>query len=218
MPEWDPEIAVDEALARRLIADQFPELRGASVRPLAAGLGQHRLRRRRGWAFRFPRRAIAIPGVEREMRAPSCACRLRLPVPIPVPRHLGAPSPAFGWPFFGARLLAGSEPTIAVRRCRPGAPRGPDSARFLRALHAPRAGRRPAPRPDGQGRHGAARTLRPRATCRAGGERPGRPSGRGGGRSFGPRATLPPSPRRVTRPWRPPLPPRPRRRGADPNR
>ena len=133
MPEWDPEIAVDEALARRLIAEQFPELRGASVRPLAAGWDNTVFVVDEEWTFRFPRRAIAIPGVEREMRhLPGLAPQL--PAPIPVPRHLGAASPAFGWPFFGARLLAGQEPTVKfgdADRERLALP----LARFLRTLH-----------------------------------------------------------------------------------
>ncbi len=133
MPEWDPEIAVDEALARRLIALQFPELRRASVRALAAGWDNTVFVVDGEWSFRFPRRAIAIPGVEREMRhLPGLAPQL--PAPIPVPRHLGAPSSAFGWPFFGARLLAGQEPTVHfgdADRERLALP----LARFLRTLH-----------------------------------------------------------------------------------
>ena len=133
MPDWDPEIAVDEALARRLIAGQFPELRPASVRHLAAGWDNTVFVVDAAWAFRFPRRAIAIPGVEREMAfLPTLAGRL--PALIPVPRHLGIPSPAFGWPFFGARLLAGDAPTVAFddgARTR----LAPSLGRFLRALH-----------------------------------------------------------------------------------
>jgi aminoglycoside phosphotransferase (APT) family kinase protein len=32
-----------------------------------------------------------------------------LPVAIPVPEHIGVPSEAFPWPFFGARILPGVE-------------------------------------------------------------------------------------------------------------
>jgi aminoglycoside phosphotransferase (APT) family kinase protein len=133
MPEWDPEIAVDAALARRLIGEQFPELRAATVQLLAAGWDNTVFVVGDRWAFRFPRRAVAIPGVEREMRhLPVLAPRL--PVPIPLPLLLGVPSSAFAWPFFGARLLPGAEPTTAfddVARQRLAAP----LAQFLRALH-----------------------------------------------------------------------------------
>lgn len=133
MPEWDPELAVDAPLARRLIADQFPELRDAPVRQLAAGWDNTVFVVDEQWAFRFPRRAIAIPGVEREMELLATLAE-RVPAPIPVPRYRGAPGPAFGWPFFGARLLDGEEPTVAfddAARTRLASSLG----RFLRALH-----------------------------------------------------------------------------------
>ncbi len=140
MPEWDPEIEVDAELAQALIADQFPELRGAPVRELASGwdnvvhLVDERL------AFRFPRRAIAIPGVEREI---TTLGRLapNLPLPIPVPRYVGAPADDYPWPWFGADYLPGVE--IAEAEL-------PDERRetlaagvgsFLRALHAPATAR-----------------------------------------------------------------------------
>ena len=133
MPEWDPEIAVDEPLARRLIADQFPDLRDASVRQLAAGWDNTVFVVDDVWAFRFPRRAVAIPGVEREMRLLPALAQ-RLPAPIPVPTLLGVPSPEFPWPFFGAPFLSGAEPTVQLGeadRMRLAIPLG----RFLRALH-----------------------------------------------------------------------------------
>ena len=34
MPEWEAEIAIDEALVRTLLSDQFPELDAVSARPL----------------------------------------------------------------------------------------------------------------------------------------------------------------------------------------
>ena len=140
MPEWDPEIEVDEDRAVALIAEQFPELRGAPVRQVAAGWDNvvHLVGER--WAFRFPRRAIAIPGVEREIATlPRLAPNL--PLPIPVPRFVGIPTEDYPWPWFGAAYLPGVE--IAEARL-------PDERRvelaralgaFLRALHAPRMAR-----------------------------------------------------------------------------
>lgn len=133
MSEWDPELAVEEPLARQLIADQFPELADAPVRLLAAGWDNTVFVVDEVWAFRFPRRAIVIPGVEREMRLLPAFAQ-RLPAPIPVPRFLGTPSAKFGWPFFGARLLTGDEPTTDfddASRTR----LAPSLGRFLRALH-----------------------------------------------------------------------------------
>ncbi len=85
-------------------------------------------------AFRFPRRAIAVPGLEREIRVlPGLAGSL--PLPIPTPAYVGRASDAFPWPFFGAPLLAGREPASASldgRRAALGAGLGS----FLDALHA----------------------------------------------------------------------------------
>jgi hypothetical protein len=66
VPVWSPDVVVDEPLVRRLLS-RFPELEVRSLRKLAEGwdnsvwLVDERL------AFRFPHRAIAIPGVEREV-------------------------------------------------------------------------------------------------------------------------------------------------------
>ena len=133
MPDWDPEVIVDAPLARRLITDQFPELAAAPMRTLAAGWDNTVFVVDESWAFRFPRRAIAIPGVEREMRLLPALAE-RLPAPVPVPRFLGTPSAAFAWPFFGAGLLPGGEPTPGfdnAARTR----LAPSLGRFLRALH-----------------------------------------------------------------------------------
>jgi aminoglycoside phosphotransferase (APT) family kinase protein len=84
------------------------------------------------WAFRFPRRAIAIPGVERELATlPRIAPELPLPVPVPV--FVGRPALGYPWPFFGAALIPGREPcglSDAARRRI-----APVLAAFLRALH-----------------------------------------------------------------------------------
>jgi aminoglycoside phosphotransferase (APT) family kinase protein len=140
MPEWDPEIEVDSERARALIAERFPELRGAPVRQVAAGWDNvvHLVAER--WAFRFPRRAIAVPGVQRELATlPRLAPNL--PLPVPVPRFVGTPTGTYPWPWFGAEYLPGVELAEADL---------PDERRvelaralgsFLRALHAPRTAR-----------------------------------------------------------------------------
>jgi hypothetical protein len=58
---WEPEIVVDEALARRLLA-QFPELGGEPLRLLANGWDYTVWAVGERYAFRFPRRAVGIPG------------------------------------------------------------------------------------------------------------------------------------------------------------
>ncbi len=136
MREWDAEIVVEADLAARLITEQFPQLAVGSLEPMLAGwdnttwLVDHQL------VFRFPRRAMAIPGVEREIAIlPELAPRL--PLAVPLRTFLGHATDAYPWPFFGSPLVAGRDVADAelteAARADLAAPLG----RFLRALHAP---------------------------------------------------------------------------------
>lgn len=87
------------------------------------------------WAFRFPRREIAIPGVERELVVLPRLAPL-LSVPIPVPRFVGRASERFPWPFFGAPLLPGREPADAALTDDERADFGAQLGRVLRTVHA----------------------------------------------------------------------------------
>jgi aminoglycoside phosphotransferase (APT) family kinase protein len=98
---------VDEELARRLLA-QFPELELKSLRPFAEGWDYTIWLVDEAWAFRFPRREIAVPGVVREIAVLPELAPL-LPVPVPEPVFVGEPGVEFPWPFFGSALLAGRE-------------------------------------------------------------------------------------------------------------
>lgn len=123
--------------AAELVGEQFPWLRGAPVEQLATGWDNTVHLVDGTWAFRFPRRAFALPGVEREIAVlPTLAPRL--PLPIPVPELVGRPSPRFPWPFWGGRMLPGTElaeaDTTDADRARVAAGVGA----FLRALHDPR--------------------------------------------------------------------------------
>ena len=135
-PQWAPERPVPPDLVAGLIARQFPRLAGAPVEPLAAGWDNIVYRVAGQWVFRFPRRETALPGVRREMIfLPRIAPHL--PLPIPVPEFAGAPSDQYPWPFWGARMLPGSELAQAglpdARRHTAAAGVGG----FLRALHEP---------------------------------------------------------------------------------
>lgn len=135
MPEWDPELVVDEPLARRLLADQFPELPVHDLRLLATGWDNTVWLLNDDIVFRFPRRAIAIPGVEREIDIlPKLAAHL--PLAIPVPLFIGHQTDAFAWPFFGSRLLRGTELADANLADAARSALAVPLARFLRALHA----------------------------------------------------------------------------------
>jgi aminoglycoside phosphotransferase (APT) family kinase protein len=135
MPEWDAEVAIDEELVQALLTEQFPELDASSARLMGEGWDNSVWAVEERWAFRFPRRQIAIPGVERELAVLPRLAPL-LPVPIPEPRFVGRPSERFPWPFFGASLLPGVEPCDAELDDREREALGCDLGRFLRVLHA----------------------------------------------------------------------------------
>ena len=132
MPEWSPEHLVDAGLARRLIAAQCFE--PASLELLGEGWDNTVLLVDGRWAFRFPRRTIAVAGVRREL-AVLGQLAPQVPLPIPVPKWIGEPSDEFPWLFYGAEAIAGDELAEAAlsheARCALGRPLG----RFLRALH-----------------------------------------------------------------------------------
>jgi aminoglycoside phosphotransferase (APT) family kinase protein len=133
VPDWDPEIAVDPDLARRLLAEQFPALAGVPVRLLGAGWDNTVYAVGEEWVFRFPRREVTLPGLRTEIDVLPDLAPL-LPVAIPVPEHVGAPSSAFPWPFFGARMLSGVE--LCEAAATPREPLAAQLGRALRALHS----------------------------------------------------------------------------------
>jgi aminoglycoside phosphotransferase (APT) family kinase protein len=123
-------------LARRLIGGQFPELELASLRLIGEGWDNSVWLVDERWAFRFPRRTMAIPGVEREIAVLPALAPL-LPLPIPAPVYAGRPADGYPWPFFGAAHLPGVEVADAALTDDARTRLAPECAGFLRALHAP---------------------------------------------------------------------------------
>ena len=133
MPIWSAEVVVDEGLARRLLA-QFPELTVESLHPLAEGWDNAVWVVNKRYAFRFPRRQIAIPGVELELAfLPRLAPLLPLPIPDPIFR--GRPGDGYPWPFFGSELLPGRESCEAELDDEARLEVALQLAGFLRTLH-----------------------------------------------------------------------------------
>lgn len=131
MAQWAAEVVVDEALARDLVARQFPPLPERSLRMLSEGWDYVVALVDDSWVFRFPRREVVVAGTQREL---AVLPRLELPVDVPRPSHVGRPSEAFPWPFYGAPYISGDEPTgldsgVRARLARP-------LAAALRTLHA----------------------------------------------------------------------------------
>ena len=89
------------------------------------------------YAFRFPRRAVAIPLLEREVSALPKLAPL-LPLPVPRPAFVGKPADGYPWPFFGAELIPGVEAGVAELDDEARLEIALELAAFLRALHAAR--------------------------------------------------------------------------------
>jgi aminoglycoside phosphotransferase (APT) family kinase protein len=136
MSEWVAEQYVGEELAESLVRAQFAPLPERSVSLLSEGwdYAVHLVDDR--WVFRFPRRAVVVPGTEREIATLGRIAPL-LPVPIPAPTHVGRPSAAFPWPFYGARFLPGVDWSGAGLSDDDRVPLARSLARFLRSLHGP---------------------------------------------------------------------------------
>src|ERR1022692_2846024 len=134
--QWTAEVVVTPRLATELIHEQFPQVSAQHVTVLATGWDNTAFVVDGQWLFRFPRREIAVPGVQREITVlPRLA--VVLPLPIPDPHFVGQPSARYPWPFFGARLLPGGE--LADSGLADSARAGAAAAvgHFLRMLHDP---------------------------------------------------------------------------------
>jgi aminoglycoside phosphotransferase (APT) family kinase protein len=134
VPVWTAEVVIDEGLVRRLLA-RFPELEIRSLRRLAEGWDNSVWVVDERFAFRFPRRAIAIPGIEREIAVLPALAPL-LPLPVPCPVFVGDPGDDYPWPFFGSELLPGVEAGDAGLDDDARLAVGLQLARFLRTLHS----------------------------------------------------------------------------------
>lgn len=144
MPEWDADVVVDEALVRALLAEQFPELDASTARLVAEGWDNAVWAVEEQWAFRFPRREIAVPLVAREVAILPRLAPL-LPLAIPTPTLLGRPGSGYPWPFFACPLIPGVELTDADLADDDRTVLGVRLGVFLRALHAPEVAERADP-------------------------------------------------------------------------
>ncbi|KQM81993.1 hypothetical protein ASE68_00600 [Agromyces sp. Leaf222] len=91
----EPDLHVDEELARRLVAAQHPDL-VAPVRRVANGWDNVMFRLGDELAVRMPRRELAVQLMLHEQRwLPELAAGL--PVPLPAPVRVGRPAPELGY-------------------------------------------------------------------------------------------------------------------------
>ncbi len=127
------EIDIDAALARRLLAGQFPEWASLPLeRVSSTGTDNAIFRLGDDLAMRLPRYPAAIEPLERErLWLPRLAPRLPLAIPLPVAQ--GMPGEGYPWHWSVYHWLAGESATLDSLADPVQA--APDLARFLIALH-----------------------------------------------------------------------------------
>ena len=130
MPTAD--VVVDEALVRRLLAEQHPQLTSLPLTDPLIGWDNVMYRLGPELAVRLPRRVMSAPLIEREQRwLPELAPLL--PLPIPAPTHVGRPGAGYPYSWSVCPWLAGAPAAASP-------PRDPHEAAealgvFLCALH-----------------------------------------------------------------------------------
>src|SRR5213594_2675348 len=132
---WKADWVVTPELAKSLIETCFPSLKSVSVREFAAGWDNSLFLVNDSFVFRFPRRRIAAPLMETEVRLlPWLAAQV--PLPIPNPFYVGAASPEYPCVFAGYPLIPGQ--TLTATNVNDDERRAMTRplAQFLVALHS----------------------------------------------------------------------------------
>lgn len=134
-PMWAADIAVDPALAAKLIAAQFPGLRDTAVEPFGVGWDNTAFLVAGRVVFRFPRRRVSANLIDREVAILPLVAP-HVPLAIPAPRYAGVPSAEYPWAFAGYDLIAGASADVAELSDGARDALAEPLGRFLRALHA----------------------------------------------------------------------------------
>ena len=137
---------IDESLAQRLIADQFPQWADLAIRPVrTSGHDNRTFHLGHEMSIRLPSAARYATHVEIEQTwLPRLAPQL--PLPIPVPLAMGEPSAEYPWPWSINPWLAGEN--AALERINDLQEFAVHLARFLNALQLIDATGAPAPGRD----------------------------------------------------------------------
>jgi aminoglycoside phosphotransferase (APT) family kinase protein len=131
---WDPDFEISSAQAAQLIEQQFPQLAPARLELLGIGWDNLAFLVNARFVFRFPRREIAAPLIEREARVlPRLAPHL--PLRIPVPEFFAAPSRDYAHAFAGYTLIPGQTACRCEWSEHERAEQAATLANFLRLLH-----------------------------------------------------------------------------------
>ncbi len=139
-PAWIPEREVTLPEANRLVGGVFPDVTGVGAELFAQGWDNTAVRFRNPHLgeliFRFPRRAIALPGVRRELAwLPRLAAHLPLPIPLPAYSGSWGPEGDEPWPFWGGQMLPGTELAQTAIESDQRAIVAAELGGFLRVLH-----------------------------------------------------------------------------------
>lgn len=135
------ETDVSPAVLARLLLEQFPDLAGLPLTPVAEGWDNAMIRIGDTLVARLPRRAVAAGLLETEHRMLPALAPL-LPLPIPAHSRIGQPGCGFPWRWSLAPWLPGAQ--LGDRSLATGS--GEMLGRFLVALHAaPADGVAPSP-------------------------------------------------------------------------
>jgi aminoglycoside phosphotransferase (APT) family kinase protein len=132
VPQGTPkaEIVVDKALVASLLAAQHPDLARLPLSLLDEGWDNVMFRLGEGLVVRLPRRAAAVPLIDREQAwLPRLAGLLPLAVPAPVRR--GGPGEGYPWRWSVVPWIEGESADLAP----PDAGEARTFGRFLTALH-----------------------------------------------------------------------------------
>ncbi len=136
---------IDVALARQLVASQFPEWADLPVEPVEPGGHDNRtFRLGTRMSVRLPSHQRYAAQVTKEQEWLPRLAPL-LPLPIPVPLAQGEPAAGYPWPWSVYRWLEGA--SAGVGRIDDLSRLATTLARFLRALHQIDPGGGPAPGP-----------------------------------------------------------------------
>jgi aminoglycoside phosphotransferase (APT) family kinase protein len=134
MPPGSPpaEIHIDEALVRKLLQSQHPDLAELPIKQLEPGFDNEMFRLGDDYTLRLPRRAVAVPCVENEQRwLPDLA--ERLPLPISAPVRIGHADEGYPWPWSIVPWIDGKAADLGY----PAADQAQVLAGFLKSLHQP---------------------------------------------------------------------------------
>ena len=138
MPEAEQEVDLERAV--RLLG-AYPGLTAQTVRLLGVGWDNTVWLVDETWTVRFPRRAAALPLLDRELVVLR-ALAGRLPLPVPEPAHVVGPFDDFPWPSWAAPVIPGVELAHAGLADADRGELGAQVGGFLAVLHAQ------APPPD----------------------------------------------------------------------